>query len=69
VNHPVHTACRERFEWVRGWPQKKEEESKPTWLMSRDLFTCYGIARGGGLEVFQHVREQGCEWDGETFTS
>jgi len=57
-----------RFEWVRGWAEE-EEESQPEWLRwltSWDWRTCHTIARGGGLEVLQHVREQGCEWNEET---
>jgi len=53
-----------RFAWVRGWPE--EEESQPRWLMWWDRRTCSTIARGGGLEVLKHVRDQGCEWSEET---
>jgi len=40
----------------RGRPEE-EEESKPHEVGPADMPL---IARGGGLEVLKHVREQGC---------
>jgi len=36
------------------------EKGQAEWLARRDWLTC--DARAGGLEVLQHVREQGSEW-------
>jgi len=55
-----------RFEWIRGLGSRRWAEPAVVAHRVELADVQYTIAAAGGLKVLKHVREQGCEWDGET---